>query len=188
MVIYRARSFAAPLGACLGRPRKPENAENSLTVDGGRRKLVNTDDDCRKAAKRDIEGTGMAKELPSLGELELRVLRLVWQEQPCTERQITDAIQQERSLARTTVLKTLQRLEAKGLLTRVAGEGAVRFRASLPENKVLPSLIGRFVEGVLGGSAEPFVAYLAGSGKLSAKDLETLRNICRKIDKDSPKP
>ena len=34
----------------------------------------------------------MAKELPSLGELEMRVLRLVWQQQPCTERQITDVI------------------------------------------------------------------------------------------------
>ena len=130
----------------------------------------------------------MAKELPSLGELEIRVLRLVWQHQPCTERQITDLIQKERSLGRTSVLKTVQRLEAKGLLTRVAGEGSVQFRASVQEDKALSALIGRFVEGVLGGSAEPLVAYLAGSEKLSAKDLETLRGICRKIDKDSHKP
>ncbi len=127
----------------------------------------------------------MAKDLPSLGELEIRVLRLVWQQQPCTERQITDAIQQERSLARTTVLKTIQRLEAKGLLARLPGDGPVRFRASVPERNVLSTLIGRFVESVLGGSAEPLVAYLAGSEKLSAKDLETLRNICRKIDRDA---
>ena len=49
-------------------------------------------------------------------------------------------------------------------------------------------MVGRFVEGVLGGSAEPLVAYLAGSEKLSAKDLETLGSICRKIDKDPEKP
>ncbi len=130
----------------------------------------------------------MPKELPSLGELEIRVLRLVWQRQPCTERQITDAIRQERSLGRTTVLKTIQRLEAKGLIARVPGAAPVQFRASVAEQKLLPALIGRFVEGVLGGSAEPLVAYLAGSEKLSAKDLETLRNICRKIDKESKKP
>ena len=130
----------------------------------------------------------MAKELPSLGELEIRVLRLVWRQQPCTERQITDAIRQERSLARTTVLKTIQRLEAKGLLARAPGEGPVQFRASVPEQKLLPALIGRFVEGVLGGNAEPLVAYLAGSEKLSGKDLETLRGICRKIDQESKKP
>src|SRR5215813_3909995 len=120
----------------------------------------------------------MAQELPSLGELEMRVLRLVWQQQPCTERQITDVIQQERSLGRTTVLKTIQRLEAKGLLARLPGKGPVHFRASIPEDHVLPTLIGRFVESVLGGSAEPLVAYFAGSEKLSVKDLEMLRVIC----------
>jgi predicted transcriptional regulator len=126
----------------------------------------------------------MSKGLPSLGELEIRVLRLVWQHQPCTERQITDLLQQERDIGRTSVLKTVQRLEAKGLLMRTPGEGPVRFRAALDQDKVMPTLIGRFVEGVLGGSPEPLVAYLAGSEKLSAKDLEALRGICRKIGKE----
>jgi predicted transcriptional regulator len=90
-------------------------------------------------------------------------------------------VQEERALARTTVLKTIQRLEGKGLLVRVPGEGPVRYRASVDEKRVVPELIGRFVDTVLGGSHEPLVAYLAGSGKLSAKDLETLRMIARKI-------
>jgi BlaI family penicillinase repressor len=162
-------------------------AGKDLTFDGNRRKL-DGDGGCRNVDSCKLERTRMAKEIPSLGELEIRVLRLVWQQQPCTERQITDMIQQERSLGRTTVLKTIQRLEAKGLLARLPGEGPVHFRASIQEHKVLPALIGRFVEGVLGGSAEPLVAYLAGTEKLSAKDLETLRTICRKIDKDSEKP
>lgn len=130
----------------------------------------------------------MTKQLPSLGELEIQVLRHVWQRQPCSERQITDAIRQERTLGRTTVLKTLQRLEAKGMIARVPRTAPVQFRASVSEQKLLPSLIGRFVEGVLGGSAEPLVAYLAGSERLSAKDLEALRNICRKIDMEPKKP
>ena len=123
----------------------------------------------------------MAKELPSLGEFEVQVLRLVWEHQPCTERQIWDFVQEERELARTTVLKTIQRLEGKGLLVRVPGEGPVRFRAAVDEKRVVPELIGRFVDTVLGGSPEPLVAYLADFGKLSARDLEALRAISRKI-------
>ncbi|MFL5335317.1 MAG: BlaI/MecI/CopY family transcriptional regulator, partial [Geminicoccaceae bacterium] len=157
------------------------------TVDGNRRK-VGDDGGCRNFESGKFERTRMAKNLPSLGELEIRVLRLVWQQQPCTERQITDVIQQERSLARTTVLKTIQRLEAKGLLARLPGPGPVHFRASIQEHKVLPALIGRFVESVLGGRAEALVAYLAGSDKLSAEDLDTLRSICRKIGEDQDKP
>ena len=126
--------------------------------------------------------TGMANEFPSLGEMEIRVLRMVWREQPCTERQISDLIQQEHPVARTTVLKTMQRLETKGLLVRVASEGPVHYRAAVGERRLLPQLICRFVERVLGGSAGPLVAYLADSKKLSAKDLEALQAIARRID------
>ena len=123
----------------------------------------------------------MAIEFPSLGELEARVLRLVWQHQPCTERQVSDLIRQERSVGRTTVLKTMQRLEAKGLLVREKGKGPNRFRAAVDAEKLLPALVRRFVDGILGGSAEPLVAYLADSNKLSAKDLKALRAIVQKI-------
>jgi BlaI family transcriptional regulator, penicillinase repressor len=123
----------------------------------------------------------MRQELPTLGDFELRVLQLVWQHEPCMERQISDLVQKERPVARTTVLKTMQRLEAKGLLVRAAGETPIRFRAAVPQEQMLPALIGRFVEHVLGGSAEPLLAYFGNSRKLSAKDLEALKAIARKI-------
>jgi BlaI family transcriptional regulator, penicillinase repressor len=123
----------------------------------------------------------VAKSAISLGEVEVQVLRLVWQHQPCTERQISDLVQQGRAVARTTVLKTLQRLETKGFLVRVPDETPVRFRAALDEKRVLPELVGRFVERVLGGSPGPLVAYFADSGKLSDKDLKALRAIAQKI-------
>jgi predicted transcriptional regulator len=127
----------------------------------------------------------MAEPIPSLGELEFQVLRLVWREQPCTERRVTELVQTERPVARTTVLKTMQRLEEKGLLVREAGpgRGPIHYRASVEEKSVLPALIRRFVERVLGGSDAPLAAYLADSEseRLSAKDLEALRKIARKI-------
>ncbi len=126
----------------------------------------------------------MAKELPSLGELELQVLRVVWHEQPCTERAVWEQIAAERDVGRTTVLKTLQRLEAKGLLKRQAGEGPVRYRAAVTEGRVLPDVVRRFVQGTLGGSLEPLVHYLADSEKLSAKDLAALQAIVRKMAAD----
>ena len=128
----------------------------------------------------------MARQVPSLGELEIRVLRLVWEEQPCTERQISERVQAERRVARTTVLKTMQRLEAKGLLTRLPGDGPVKFKAALDRQRVLPTLIGRFVDTVLGGSADPLVAYLAEQDQLSEKDLASLRAIARRMSGKKP--
>ena len=130
----------------------------------------------------------MSEPVPSLGEFEVQVLRLVWQEQPCTERRITDLVQKDRPVARTTVLKTMQRLEEKGLLAREkVKRGPIRYRAVLEERRVLPSLIRRFVDRVLGGSTAPLAAYLAEAdpGKLTAKDLEALKAIVREIEERS---
>jgi predicted transcriptional regulator len=129
----------------------------------------------------------MAKSLPSLGDLEVRVLCWVWEEQPCTERQIWDRARGERTIGRTTVLKTMQRLEAKGLLKRVPGEGPVQFRAVVEKRRLLPAIVRRFVDRTLAGSPEPLVAYLADSARLSAKDLAALRAIARKMSADDKK-
>jgi BlaI family penicillinase repressor len=123
----------------------------------------------------------MTKSIPNLGDFELQVLQLVWEHEPCMERQISDLVRKERSVARTTVLKTMQRLEAKGLLVREEGETPIRFRAAIPRQQMLPVLIGQFVDHVLGGSAEPLVAYFGGSKRLSAKDLEALKAIAKKV-------
>src|SRR4029079_14099671 len=125
----------------------------------------------------------MARKIPTLGEWETRVLQLVWEHEPCTERQISDLAQEQRDVGRTTVLKTLQRLEAKGLLRREAGRPA-RYRAVLEQGRVLPELVRRFVNGMLGGSSEPLVNYLAGEEPLSAEDLRALKRIAAKMRDD----
>jgi predicted transcriptional regulator len=127
----------------------------------------------------------MAKEIPSLGELEIRVLQLVWRHQPCTERQVSDLVREERSVARTTVLKTIQRLEAKKLLVRAGDKSPIHYRAAVSEKHLLPALVDRFVDRVLGGAPDPLVAYFANSGKLSNKDLKTLEAIARKVKEES---
>lgn len=123
----------------------------------------------------------MVPQPPTLGDFELAVLQLVWREQPCTERRIWDLVREERDVGRTTVLKTMQRLEAKGLLVRVGGTNPVEFRAAIQEQRLMPKLVERFVEHTLGGSTAPLVAYLADQKKLSAKDLAALRSIARKL-------
>ena len=52
---------------------------------------------------------------------------------------------------------------------------------SQDERHLVPTLVGRFVERVLDGSPGPLLAYFADSGKLSEKDLKTLRAIAEKI-------
>lgn len=123
----------------------------------------------------------MPPDLPTLGELEIYVLRLIWKYEPCTERQISDQVRGERKVARTTVLKTIQRLEAKGLLQRNEGDGPIHWQTTADQRKVMPELVRRFVSGVLGGSAAPLAAYLTGESDLTASDVKALQRIVRKL-------
>jgi len=123
----------------------------------------------------------MANKLPPIGELEIQVLQEIWELQPCTERQVWDALCAQRQVGRTTVLKTIQRLEEKGILRRVAGDGPIRFRAVLKPQRVLSQLVRRFVDTVLGGSVDPLVSYLDGSKDLSAEDAQKLAAIARRF-------
>ena len=123
----------------------------------------------------------MAKDLPSIGELEIQVLQEIWRQQPCTERQIWDVLREKREVGRTTVLKTTQRLEEKGLLRRINADGPVKFRAVVKPQRVLAQLVRRFVDSVLGGNVDPLVSYLDGAKNLSAKDAQKLTEIAERF-------
>ena len=117
----------------------------------------------------------------SLGELELEVLKTVWGHEPCTVREVAEIIARERGSAYTTVLTVMQRLHAKGLLTRRKGKGPFAYSTTRGRADVISALVGRFVDQVLDGSAAPFVAYLAGSKGLTAEQAEALRKIAREL-------
>jgi len=122
--------------------------------------------------------------IPSLGELEMQVLQRVWEIQPCTERQVSDQIREVRDVARTTVLKTLQRLESKGILERLPGEGPVRFKAVVERKKLLPQLVRQFVNTILGGSPDPLVAYFADSRQFTSEDLKLLKSMTARLSRE----
>ena len=123
----------------------------------------------------------MAKELPSIGELEIQVLREVWRQQPCTERHVWDALRANRAVGRTTVLKTIQRLEEKQLLRRVEGNGPIQFSAVMKPQRVMTQLVRRFVDTVLGGNVNPLVSYLDGATNLSGEDAQRLAEIAERF-------
>ena len=127
----------------------------------------------------------MARKSVGLGELELEVLKTIWQEQPCTVQEIAELLGKRRGCARTTVLTVMQRLHAKGFLKRRKQAGIFRYSATEPQEKVMSGLVGQFIERVLDGSPGPFVSYLAKTNGLSRQQACALRAIVKDLDKKS---
>ena len=66
-----------------------------------------------------------------LGELEARVMEVVWSEPGLTVREVSDRLGHERKRAYTTVMTTLDRLHGKGVVERTKDGLAWRYEAVL---------------------------------------------------------
>src|SRR5437868_14171906 len=112
---------------------------------------------------------------PSLGEQELDALKFLSANPPMSVGEAARAYGAPRGLARTTVLTVMERLRAKGYLTRRLDKGVYRYAHRVEREDLLKNLVGDFVHRSLGGSLSPFVTYLADSGKLSEAEIRELR-------------
>jgi predicted transcriptional regulator len=118
----------------------------------------------------------------SLGRVELDVLRLVAEHHPLTVREAAEKLADTSGQARTTVLTVLERLRKKGYLTRRKVGGVNRYSPRVAMTQLVQSLIGDFVQGVLGGSVSPFVAYLGKQTEFEPEELDELKRLVRELE------
>lgn len=121
----------------------------------------------------------------SLGEQELEILNFVADNAPVTSGEVAKHFATSRNLARTTILTVLERLRAKNVLTRKQIEGVFHYSPQVDHQNLLTDLVAKFVERSLGGSLDPFVAYLANSGKLSDQQIRELEAMIAKFEAES---
>ena len=124
----------------------------------------------------------MTKQQKALGDLELTVLKTIWEHQPCTVQKVAQKLQKQRGCARTTILTVMQRLHAKKYLKRQKNNGVFEYSTTEGRSKVISRMIGQFLDKVLDGSALPFVTYLSQANDLTKEQAETLRTIAQKIE------
>ena len=128
----------------------------------------------------------MANHKPTSAQLE--VLDVVWAKgkEGATVTEIWEALGKKRSVARTTVLTVVQRLERSGWLVADARERAHRFRAARPREQARRRLLAEIVEGVFGGSPSALVASLLGSPKIGREEIARLRALLEQRAKEVP--
>ena len=111
-------------------------------------------------------------------ELELLMLKVLWEQSPLTARQIRDELAERgRDLAHTSVITTLQKMVDKRQLKQldpVEGK-ALRFAPRLTEKDVSQRMLGDLVNRVFDGSAEALMVSLFDVSELDDDGLKRLR-------------
>ena len=118
----------------------------------------------------------MAVENPT--ELELVILKVLWDQSPLTARQIREVLAERgRELAHTSVITMLQRMVDKGQVDQLAPEvgKAFRFAPLLRKADVSRQMLGDLIDRVFDGSAEAVMLNLFDVSDLDHDSLKRLR-------------
>ena len=116
----------------------------------------------------------------NLTKFELEVMEILWDLKEASVREVQEAIHERKRPAYTTVQTIFARLEEKRAVRRTRKIGnAYLFEPLIERTSVYRRMIDDFLD-LFGGSAQPVVARLVETGKLTLEDLKALENAKKK--------
>jgi BlaI family transcriptional regulator, penicillinase repressor len=114
---------------------------------------------------------------------ELEIMKIVWERERVTVRDVYEALLERRKVAYTTVMTMMKILERKGFLKKSQEDRAYLYRAAQPKRQVIGVMVRDFINRVFNGSAEPLLVHLVEEHHLSAKDLEEIARLRKKRER-----
>jgi predicted transcriptional regulator len=107
-------------------------------------------------------------------------MKIVWQHDSSTVRDVYEALLEKRKIAYTTVMTMMKVLEQKKYLKKTQADRAYVYRPAQPQRQVVGAMVRDFVNRVFNGSAEPLLVHLVEEHDLSREDLEEIARLRRK--------
>jgi predicted transcriptional regulator len=109
-------------------------------------------------------------------DAEFEILQIIWDLEPVAVRDVFDRIATKKDVGYTTVLKQIQRLTEKGVLTKDDQHGTHLYRAAVKESDVKQQLAGKVLQTAFGGSAMQMMMHALGNDKTKPEELEALKS------------
>lgn len=126
-----------------------------------------------------LSADGFAK---VLGDLEARVMHAIWKiGAPASAREAHEVVKRGHKVELLTVITVLNKLVAKGLLTRAKREELFHYEARFTEGELMAHASRRVVEGILSLAPDAVAASLVDV--LAERDPDKLAELARLIRK-----
>ena len=117
-----------------------------------------------------------------LTRLELQIMEALWTNGPSAVREVQERFPEEGRPAYTTVQTMLYRLETKKVVRRTRKIGNAHiFEAAVSRASAQHRLIDDFL-GLFGGRAQPVMAHLIQTGKLTLEDVREAERLLRELE------
>ena len=117
------------------------------------------------------------------GDLEAVIMHRVWEhDRPVTVREVFDELRQERAIAYTTVMSTMDNLHRKGWLDRVKDGKAYRYTATDSREEYSARLMREALDG--GGDTEAVLSHFVA--QMGGAESEVLQAVVRRLAGQEP--
>jgi predicted transcriptional regulator len=113
---------------------------------------------------------------------ELEILRVLWERGPSTVREVQDTLEHERATGYTTVLKLLQIMTEKELVTRDERARAHVYAARVPASDTQRQLVRDLLDRAFGGSALKLVMHALSARKASPAEIARIRRMLDEME------
>jgi BlaI family penicillinase repressor len=124
--------------------------------------------------------------LPKLTKLELRIMEELWTKGAISIREIQEAFPEKGRPAYSTIQTTVYRLEGKNVLRRVKKIGNAHVFESVVSRHLAQTRLIDELLGLFGGRAQPVMAHLVESGKLTMDDVKEAEKALRRLSRKEP--
>jgi predicted transcriptional regulator len=119
----------------------------------------------------------MMSEQHTLGELQLAIMRVIWQRGEATVADVHESLREERGLALTTIATMLKRLESRGVVDhRLEGRQFV-YRALVSEDQVKSSMVGQLTSRLFKGDPLALLNHLLTEYEIDPDELPRLAEL-----------
>ncbi|MEI8282402.1 MAG: BlaI/MecI/CopY family transcriptional regulator [Armatimonadota bacterium] len=119
-----------------------------------------------------------------IGNLQLKIMRVLWQHGEATARQITDEINKHETTAHSTIQTLLRKLEVKKAVAYEERERTFIFRPLVSESEVTQSATKDLISRVFHGSLSGLVAHVLENEDISAEEMAKLRQLIAEKSKE----
>ncbi|MDE5698916.1 MAG: BlaI/MecI/CopY family transcriptional regulator [Lachnospiraceae bacterium] len=124
----------------------------------------------------------MGEETTKLFDSELKVMNVLWKDGDVPAKHIADILNKELGWNKNTTYTLIKRCMKKGAIERT--EPNFMCHALIPREKVQEAETNELIDKVYDGSADKLFAALLGRKRLSAEQIEKLKQIVETYEED----
>jgi predicted transcriptional regulator len=116
-------------------------------------------------------------ETHQLTDLQISLMRVLWDRGQATVAEICDAVRSERGLALTTVATLLSRLEKRGIVSHETRARQFVYQALVTEADIRRSMVHELTEQLFDGDVAALMSHLLTAREISSGDLNRIKAL-----------